>query len=124
MKKFFVVFIISVLSIYFMGSTRTDYYEIVENMGYECIHKPYEISEIEIPMVFGKVYENYNALLKKGGYDLSLYKGKKCTRYTYLLKSGERANVYVYLGRIIGGDISSVRLDGMMIPLLKKYEKD
>lgn len=100
---------------------EADYYKIAEKMGFEDVEKqPFEIAEIVLPEKFNKVYLNYNELLKKSGYDLSLYKGKKCIRYTYNIPSvNARLNVLVCGGKVIGGDISSITLDGIMIPIIK-----
>ena len=100
------------------------FYEIALNMGYTDIEtEAYEVTEVKIPENFGKVYQRYNELLKNGGYDLSPYKGKKCTRYTYLIPPlNARANILVLGGKIIGGDISGITIDSIMIPLEKEYE--
>jgi len=94
---------------------------IVKEMGYDDVsEKPYEVVRFTIPMEFNAVWENYNNLLKEKGYDLTPYKGKKCSRYTYLIPSqNARANILVYEGEIIGGDISSITLDGVMLPIEK-----
>ena len=94
----------------------------VKDMGYYDVSQtPAEVVEVTIPEQFNQVYERYNNLLKEGGYDLSPYKGKKCIRYTYLIPSqNARANILVYNGKIIGGDISSITIDGIMKPLEKR----
>ncbi len=96
----------------------------VKEMGYDDVSEtPYEVVEFTIPMEFNEVYTRYNELLKTAGYDLSPYKGKLCKRYTYLIPSrNARANILVYEGEIIGGDISSITLDGIMIPIEKKID--
>ena len=93
----------------------------VKEMGYDDVSEtPYEVVEFTIPTEFNEVYSRYNELLKTAGYDLSPYKGKTCKRYTYLIPSqNARANIIVYDGKIIGGDISSITLDGIMIPIEK-----
>ena len=93
----------------------------VKEMGYDDVSEtPYEVAEFTIPIEFNDVYNRYNELLKTAGYDLSPYKGKSCKRYTYLIPSqNARANIIVYEGEIIGGDISSITLDGIMIPIEK-----
>lgn len=95
---------------------------IVKEMGYDDVsEKPYEVVEFTIPEDFGPVYVRYNNLLKSSGYDLSSYKGKKCHRYTYLIPSqNARANIIVYQGEIIGGDISGITIDGIMKPIKKE----
>lgn len=103
----------------YVEGTGKDYYNIVRNMGYDDVSNiPLEVVEFIIPEVFNDVYERYNALQKEAGYDLSFYKGKKCMRYTYVIPSvNARANIIVYNGKIIGGDISGITIDGVMIPL-------
>lgn len=93
--------------------------QIVKQMGYDDVsEKPYEVVEFTIPEEFNAVYERYNNLLKQSGYDLEPYKGKTCKRYTYLIPSeNARANIIVHDGKIIGGDISSITIDGIMLPI-------
>lgn len=77
--------------------------------------------EVVIPAQFNETMTSYNELQKKQGYDLSDYQGKRVKRYTYQVlnypdeSAGEvAANLYVCEGKIIGGDISSTKLDGFM----------
>lgn len=93
-----------------------------------CVVKEEYISKKEttIPVNFSTVYENYNKLQQKAGFDLSPYKGCAVTIYKYKVLSFSaakgadcEANIIVYGGKIIGGDISSVSLDGFMLPLKK-----
>ena len=74
--------------------------------------------DIVIPQNFGEVYENYNNLQKEVGFDLSSYKGKSATIYTYEL-SGTKKQIHLIVcdGAIIGGDIADVKLGGNMYPL-------
>jgi len=128
MKKYLLLLIISVgLILVFRISQEKPqpvFSEIVRQMGYDDVSEtPYEVVEFEIPLKFNSVWENYNNLLKEKGYDLSLYKGKKCRRYTYLIPSeNAHANIIVSDGKIIGGDISSITLDGIMIPIKSSDE--
>ena len=128
MKKYLLLLVISVgLILIFRISLKKPqpvFSEIIRQMGYDDVSEtPYEVVEFEIPLKFNSVWENYNNLLKEKGYDLSLYKGKKCKRYTYLIPSeNARANIIVSDGKIIGGDISSITLDGIMIPIKSSEE--
>ncbi len=86
---------------------------------------------IVIPDVFSDVYENYNALQKKSGYDLTPYKGADAVVYTYPVGKIRKenndeyyVNLIVYKGRIIGGDISSRNFYGEMLPLSKQNLDD
>lgn len=116
-----IVFISVIMIIKFIAADAQAFSRIVKEMGYDDVsEKPYEVVEVTIPENFNAVYEKYNAMQKEGGYDLSTYKGKKCKRYTYLIPSrNARANILVYNGKIIGGDISGITLDGIMKPLIR-----
>ncbi|MBQ8764356.1 MAG: DUF4830 domain-containing protein [Clostridia bacterium] len=128
MKKYLLILIISVgfILVFRISQEKPQpvFSEIVKQMGYDDVSEtPYEVVEFEIPLKFNSVWENYNNLLKEKGYDLALYKGKKCKRYTYLIPSeNARANIIVSDGKIIGGDISSITLNGIMIPIKSSEE--
>ena len=94
------------------------YSQIVRDMGYTVSDEPIEVVEFTIPEKFNDVYEKYNNMLMQNGYDLTPYKGRMCKRYTYLAEPGNvRANIIVCDGEIIGGDVSGITLDGIMIPI-------
>ena len=78
------------------------------------------VKEIVIPEEFSDVYMKYNGLQRSAGYDLMPYRGRKATVYTYRVTDAEDTviNLIVSDGKIIGGDISSVRIDGEMKPLI------
>lgn len=121
-------FLLAVLTVHVLRAAvfpAEAYWHTVREMGYEDVSTlPEEVVQTKIPQKFNKVYERYNALLKTEGYDLSLYRGKTCTRYTYQIPSeNARANIFVYKGKIIGGDISSITIDGIMIPIKNTEEK-
>ncbi len=126
MKKYLLVLVVAIgiiLIIHTILPKNTEAFsDVVKEMGYTDVEEtPYEVVEFTIPQTFNKVYERYNNLLKESGYDLSAYKGKMCKRYTYLIPSKNiRANIIVHNGKIIGGDISGITLDGIMIPIKKQ----
>ncbi|MBE7033550.1 MAG: DUF4830 domain-containing protein [Ruminococcaceae bacterium] len=126
MRKILVLLILGIglIIIARMPEEKTEpaFSEIVRQMGYDDVsEKPLEVEWVTIPVEFNNVWNNYNILQKESGYDLSLYRGKKCKRYTYLIPSmNARANLLVFEGKIIGGDISSITLDGIMIPIKKE----
>lgn len=109
------------------GETLTDRTEYAKLLGYAVSRDSETVRNIVIPAVFGSVYENYNALQKQCGFDLSLYKGEDAVLYTYIITdytddSGNpldniRMNLIVVSGRIVGGDICSAALDGFMTGL-------
>ena len=88
--------------------------------GWEVEPTPVEEKEVTIPYEFDKVFVGYNELQKQQGLDLSQYKRKSVTRYTYKLtnypdyEGTVYANILVYRGRVIGGDICSADVDGFV----------
>ena len=78
---------------------------------------------IHIPEAFPPVFEDYNDLQLQQGCDLHDYAGRDCDLYTYTVTNWPDesqtvlANLYVFRGRVIGGDIHSTNLDGFMIAL-------
>ena len=115
LKRIFMAFLCAAVC-----AAHPGYSYILKNMGYSPSSEPVEIIELIIPEEWGAVYENYNELQKQGGFDLSAYKGQTCTRYTYDIPDlFARGNVLVVDGEIIGGDICSITLDGIMLPLEK-----
>ena len=113
-------FVMAVIMAVVFPSETGDYRYVIKSQGYGPSREPAEIVKIEIPAEWDKVYDNYNALQKEGGFDLEPWKGRICTRYTYLIpEQNARGNVLVHGGVIIGGDICSITLDGIMLPMEK-----
>ena len=81
-----------------------------------------------IPGEFDKVFATYNEMQKEQGLNLSKYKGKDVTRYTFAVTNYEGyegkvlANVLVYRNRVIGGDICSADLSGFVHGFEKQSE--
>lgn len=88
-----------------------------------------EIVDVKIPEEFDDVYMNYNSLQKTQGCDLKKYAGKRCKRYTYIITNypghseNVRANLLVVKGKLIGGDICSIELDGFIHGFRKEADK-
>ena len=84
-----------------------------------------ETVTVTIPAEFDKIFAGYNEMQKAQGLDLSKYKKKEITRYTFTVTNyGEHegkaytmpvyANVLVYRNRVIGGDICSADVSGFI----------
>lgn len=94
--------------------------------GWDVAEDPVKVEEILIPDEFDDVYTSYNDIQLKQGFDLSNYKGCRAKRWTYTILNypgadgvqptdgSIRANLIVYDGSVIGGDVCSVALDGFM----------
>ena len=97
---------------------RIDY---LASYGWTTENEPLETVETAIPTEFDETYEKYNSLQKEQGYDLSAYKGKTVTRYTYKITNypnesvqDARVNMLIYENRLIGIDVSSTEIGGFM----------
>ena len=101
------------------AASDEDRREFIEALNLTPMNSDCKKKSVYIPLEFKQVYNRYNDIQKEAGYDLSLYKGEKVTLYTYKLKENPEyfINLLVYKDRVIGGDISSVSLDGKMFPL-------
>ncbi|MBR5535883.1 MAG: DUF4830 domain-containing protein [Clostridia bacterium] len=119
MKKLIILFTIA-FTLILSAFTPSDPAAFLSSLGYQ-FSENYTKKTFTIPNDFDLVYNNYNKLQKEAGYDLLPYRGKECVMYTYEIYNhpfGDcNANIIVYKGEIIGGDISSVNLDGFMTPL-------
>ncbi len=94
--------------------------KFLADMGWEVSEEYTECKVVIIPEKFNDVYEKYNKLQKKQGFDLEKFKGKTVEIYTYEVKNypdHEKnivANLMVYEGELIGGDVSCIEIDGFM----------
>lgn len=102
------------------GKTEEQRQEFLTALGWVVNPEPDEVVEVIIPKKFDEVYENYNNIQKEQGMDLSRYKGKRCKRYSYTVLNypggaqNVRLNLLVCGNKIVGGDVSSLGLDGFM----------
>lgn len=107
------------------AKTNAERLTFIKNSGHTVLSDEPTVKAVSIPEVFNDVYENYNALQRSVGYDLSLYKGCEVTLYTYKINPPKSytdecvINMIVYNDRVIGGDVSSTALGGFMLPLNK-----
>ncbi len=94
--------------------------EYLAGLGWEADAGSETAREIVLPEDISGVIAQYNALQKQQGFDLEPYAGKEIESYTYELKSypsgeeGVLAQLFVYKGRVIAGDIHSAALGGFM----------
>ena len=103
-----------------------DHISFLNAYGYKVSDKPIQIQEIIIPNEFSTDYEKYNEFQKLSGFDLSKYKGYRAKKYTYKVleypdsKDEMVANVIVYNNKVIGGDVSSTSLNGLIHGFVKE----
>lgn len=99
--------------------TEEEAAEFLRGYGWETAKGSVSAEEVYIPSSFGEVYERYNAIQLKQGFDLTRYKGERVMKYTFSVTNYKgydnvEAHVLTYGGKIIGGDICSTELNGFM----------
>lgn len=100
--------------------TEDDRIKFLSQFGWETKEGCIEEVEVKIPADFDRVMNSYNDLQKSQGLDLSEFKGKSATRYTYEITNYPDydgtvyANIIVYKNRVIGGDICSSDTQGFI----------
>lgn len=92
--------------------------KFLSDFGWDVTSSPTESSQVKIPAESSPVFDRYNALQKKQGYDLSKFAGKNVMRYVYQLNNfpGATGPVYatllVYKDAVIGGDVTDTSVGG------------
>lgn len=105
--------------------TNEDRLEFISRCGIEVSGEAKESEKFTVPEKFDRVLSAYNEIQKEQGFDLTKYKNKKVTRYTYSVSGYEgyegevNINLIIYRNTVIGCDISSVAPNGFVKPLIK-----
>lgn len=95
----------------------------LSQFGWKFSQDPVEVTEIIIPSDFSQGYTDYAEMNKASGFDLEPYKGLRAKRWTYDIlnypgyenKPGYiQANILVYNGIVIGGDVCSLEQGGFI----------
>ena len=107
------------------GRTNEQRLAYLRSLGWEPEVQAQEEKEVLLPVEFPEVLQNYNELQRKAGFDLTPLAGEKIEMYVYRLAWPEPetevlCSLYVYKGRIVGGDIHSTAFRGFMHPLCPK----
>lgn len=94
--------------------------DFLKQFGWETTGEEIESEQVVIPSEFDKIFGGYNEIQKRQGLDLSKYKGKEMMRYTYQITNYPNyegkvmANILVYRGKVVGGDICSADMNGFI----------
>lgn len=100
--------------------TSDDIIKFLAQFGWEAKEGCIEETDVKIPNDFDRVMNSYNDVQLAQGLDLTKYKGKEVTRYTYEItnypdyEGTVYANVIIYKNRVIGGDICSSDVKGFI----------
>ncbi|WP_312695290.1 DUF4830 domain-containing protein [Caproiciproducens sp.] len=91
----------------------------LKQFGWQVNTEPLEMKDVTIPAQFDDVYIQYNNIQKEQGLDLTPYAGKTCRQWVYAVTNypqatDVRATLLVYDNKVVGGDLSTVQLDGFM----------
>ena len=106
--------------------TDDDVESFLAQFGWQVDAEPEECVEVTLPETFDKIFAAYNQIQKQQGLDLSGYKRKTVKRYTYTVENYPDyegkvyANVLVYRGKVIGGDLCSADVEGFIHGFEKK----
>ena len=90
--------------------------------------KAIEVKEVTVPGEFDKIYAGYNQMQVAQGLDLTRYKGKTLTRYTFKVTNFEGyegevlANVLVWRKKVVGGDICSAEISNGFVQGFEKKQ--
>ena len=110
--------------------TQEDAERFLTDCGWELKSGSGSKTEVAIPTEFSEVYERYNNLQKKQGYDLTAYRGETVIQYTFQVLNfteydgtpcdSAEAHLLVCGGEIIGGDVCSLSISGRMVGVADK----
>ena len=102
------------------GATNEQRIAYIESFGWDPGFTHTAVENVRIPVEFDDVYEEYNALQRKQGFDLRKYRAHTVKRYTYEVtnyptgEQGVQANLLLYKNTVIGGEVLSPQLDGFL----------
>lgn len=100
--------------------SNEDRIAFLAGFGWQVEEQPKESANVTIPAEFDRVFAAYNEIQRAQGLDLSGYASRTVERYTYRVTNYEGydgevlANLLVYRGRVIGGDICSADRNGFL----------
>lgn len=103
--------------------TNEDRIAFIAQFGYTVASEPVEQCEFTLPEEFDRVLAGYNELQKQQGLDLSRYRKKTVTRYTYTVTSDVGydgvvyINLLVFRDRVVGCDLATADPAGFVRPL-------
>ena len=107
--------------------SEQDVVKFLSQFGWQVEGTAVEKADVTVPAEFDKIYAGYNQIQLAQGSDLTRYKGKEVTRYTFKVTNYEGyegtvyANVLVWRKKVIGGDVCSAEItDGFVQGFEKK----
>ena len=103
--------------------TNEDRVKFIEGFGLKVKEEPTTEESFAMPENFDRVINGYNEIQKMQGLDLSKYKKKRVTHYSYEVENYNHdgkvtVNLLVYKNRVIACDLSSLEENGFVLPLI------
>ena len=104
---------------------NNDRIRFLEQLGWEVSSEPNDTVNVTVPNEFDEIISGYNKLQLDQGLDLTKYRKKTVTRYTYTVTNYPDydgtvlATLLVYRGKVIGGDICSAEPTGFIHGFVK-----
>ncbi len=106
----------------YKAETAAERRSFLSQFGWKISEDPVEVSEVIIPENFDDGYTEYAAMNKAQGLDLEPFKGMRAKRWTYAVLNYPglentqtvQANLLIFDGRVIGGDICSLEQGGFI----------
>ncbi len=105
--------------------TEEDRITFLEGFGWQIANTPATEVTFVLPDEFDRVLVGYNEIQKQQGLDLSRYRNKKVTRYTYEVTNYEGyegkvyANIILYKNKVVAADLCSADPYGFVSGLTK-----
>ena len=102
------------------AGTNEERIAYLESLGWKVNAEPIESLRLTLPNTLTEPYLSYNELQLKQGFDLTPYLGKTLERCTYCVTNypdhpkGCQADLYLYDGVVIAGDIVCTGADGFI----------
>ncbi len=100
--------------------TNDDRLAFIRAFGYEVEGEPTDSASFTLPEEFDRVLASYNELQKTAGLDLSGYRKKSVTRYTYTVgnygdyEGTVYVNLILFRDRVIAADVCSADPSGFV----------
>jgi hypothetical protein len=107
----------------YKASNEEERVAFLSQFGWKINEDPIEVTEVIIPSEFDSTYSSYNEIQKNQGLNLEPYKGMRVKKWVYKIEnypnatseeSDIRATILVLDGIVVGGDISSMEVDGFV----------
>ena len=103
--------------------------EYLKACGWEVDADSCSIREVIIPEEFDETYQNYAALQSRQGFDMERLKGKRVKQITYTITNYPNdedviAELLVYRGNVVAGNICSMKTDGGFTRGLMDHPKE